>query len=157
MTKTITLSDDRLRAYCAEAAAEVLETMFFEIPLEEPAIAREAAGDGAFAAEARFDGDVKGFLRLRVDRAPAGRLAAGFLGIEPGGQSETDCGMVVAEMANMLCGATISRLFPESALRIEAPRLSAGEGGGNEPGCPWLGVALEDGALWAQIACEVPA
>lgn len=155
MTRMLTLSDGRLRACCTSAAAEVLETMFFEIPLEEPGIAGETGGEDGFAAETRFDGDVKGLFRLRVDRAPAERLTAGFLGIEPGGQSEADCGMVVTELANMLCGATISRLFPASELRIEAPTLSSSGWCENAPAHPWLGVKLEDGALWMQIECEV--
>lgn len=153
----IDLSDPSLRSACQQAMMEVLETMFFEIPLDEPVQCLAAqAGDGALAATASFGGSLTGSLTVMLDGDAARSLAASFLGMDPGmeedGPGPAELRSVVIELANVLCGATMSRMEPAGRLRIEQPviveRTPALTG-------PWLSVPLECGSLDVHVRCGV--
>ncbi len=145
------LEAGKARQALEEATLEVLETMCFEYPVDE---AREGGlPEGpATAAVARFDGSLRGELRVALAGAAPRRLAAAFLGIdeeEVRGQDEL---LVAAELANMLCGATMSRLEPQGRLRIAAPE--AGRGACGCQSADWLRFPLEQGEVAVALCIE---
>lgn len=134
-----------------EAVLEVLETMCFEFPADEPS-AGEPAVDGTVQAVARFAGSARGALRVALAGEAPRRLAAAFLGMD-----ETEVGaqkvlQMASELANMLCGATLSRLAPHGRLRIATPE--AGWGGEPSGGGGWLRFPLEGGEVAVTLKWE---
>ncbi|MFB3826864.1 MAG: chemotaxis protein CheX [Bryobacteraceae bacterium] len=95
------------------AAREVLETMFFTEPLEEPL---PAAGPRVCAA-VRFEGGLAGRFSACAEVDAAKELAATFLG-QDGEPSAEAVAEVMGELANMICGSVLARVAPEAALRI---------------------------------------
>lgn len=113
-------------ACLAEAAQEVLETMFF--------LTIEGAADWAEAGRrlhrhccVDFHGPLEGRLDLAVsgDLAPA--LASGFTGRGEDELTSGDIDGVLCEMANMLCGSVLSRAEPDALFSLSAPRVTSGE------------------------------
>lgn len=140
---SIDLSDPSLRSACHQAVLEVLETMFFELPVDAPLVSSSPAPSGTSAA-ARFGGSLTGALTLVLAGTAPQRLAASFLGLDDAEIGPAEWQSVVVELANVLCGATMSRLEPAGRLRIDQPVLLP------VPPCPegpWLGFTLECGRL----------
>lgn len=105
-----------------QAAIEVLETMFFELPAGPP----EEAGcpsPGEMCAAARFTGTSEGSLSVAVAPEVLRILSAAFLGIEQNEVTERLSVNVLCEMANMICGASLSRLHPGGRISIDPPHL----------------------------------
>jgi hypothetical protein len=139
----IDLSDASFRSACHQAVLEVLETMFFELPLDSPEL-RPNPAPSACCVTARFGGSLTGAITLVLTGGLGHQLAASFLGLEDGDPDPSECRSVAIEMTNVLCGATMSRIEPAGRLRIEPPELAAAPPG--SPG-PWLSFALESGRL----------
>jgi|HubBroStandDraft_4_1064222.scaffolds.fasta_scaffold01555_12 CheY-specific phosphatase CheX len=106
-------------------AAEVLETMFFEEAL--PSACEHAWLAQAVSAQLSFEGSHCGEFLLSVPPGTARSIAAGFLGVDPEEMSETQPGEVILELANILCGALMSTLWPESNLSLGTPELVSAE------------------------------
>jgi CheY-specific phosphatase CheX len=112
-------------AVVARVAAEVLETMFFEEAV--PSACEHAWLARAVSAQLSFDGSHCGEFLLSVSPDTARSIAAGFLAVDPEEMSGTQTGEVILELANILCGALMSTLWPESNLSLGTPELvSAG-------------------------------
>lgn len=141
------LSNPALRTACHQAVLEVLETMFFELPVEEPRLSEGPAAPGC-CATARFDGNLTGALTVVLTGDVPRCLAASFLGREDGEADPDEWESVVIELANVLCGATISRVEPAGRLRIEQPVLLPAASG---PEGPWLSFSLERGSLCVNV------
>jgi CheY-specific phosphatase CheX len=102
---------------------EVLEKMFF---IE--------AGDGGPASDAApgmlvkvaFDGDPPGVFRMSLARAAAAHIAADFLGEDADSLNANQIDEVAKELANMICGAVLSRIESRATFRLSAPALVAG-------------------------------
>jgi hypothetical protein len=102
-------------------AAEVLETMFFT----------EAQVDAcehcwlatAPSAHIRFEGSHFGEMLLGVSAEAAVPIGASFLGLAEDEVTQAQRGQVVQELANILCGAMLSKLWPESKLALASPEL----------------------------------
>jgi len=100
---------------------EVLETMFFT----------EAIVTGcdhswfstAVTARIAFAGSHAGEFLLSVSREAARAIASGFLGLAEEETTENDCGQVILELSNILCGAVLSNRWPESRLSLATPEL----------------------------------
>ncbi len=140
-----------VRQALEEAVLEVLETMCFEFPIDEPS-AGGFSGEGAVQAVARFEGSARGALRVALAGEAPRRLAAAFLGLEEAGVGEQEVLQMASELANMLCGATLSRLEPHGRLRIAPPEADWG----GEPcggGC-WLRFPLEQGEVAVTLNWE---
>jgi hypothetical protein len=104
-------------------AAEVLETMFFT---EAQVVACEHGWIAmAPCASIRFDGSHCGEMLLGVSVEAADPIAASFLGLDPMELTDTQRGQVVQELSNILCGAMLSQLWPESTLALSEPELTA--------------------------------
>jgi CheY-specific phosphatase CheX len=105
-----------------EVAAEVLETMFFTEA--ELATCEHSWLGAAACAQIRFEGSRFGEMLLGVSMEAADPIAASFLGLEPVELTDTQRGQVIQELSNILCGAMLSHLWPESKLALLSPELT---------------------------------
>ena len=103
-------------------AAEVLEMMFFTEA--EVAGCEHAWLESASCARARFSGSHLGEMLLGISAEAAAPIAASFLGLEPIELTEAQRGQVLQELTNILCGAMLSQIWPESKLAIAPPELT---------------------------------
>lgn len=108
-----------------QVAADVMETMFFTEA--EPVACEHAWLQAAPTARIRFSGSHHGEMRLGVSLEAADPIAASFLGLEPAELTDAQRGQVIQELANILCGALLSRLWPESTLALSSPELTGWE------------------------------
>jgi len=106
-----------------EAAAQVLETMFFSEA--EVAACEHAWLASAPCAMIRFEGSHCGEMQLALSAESADPIAASFLGLEPMELTDAQRGQVIQELSNILCGAMLSHLWPESELALASPELTA--------------------------------
>jgi CheY-specific phosphatase CheX len=108
-------------AVVVQVAAGVLETMFFA---EAVANACDHAWHStAVSAHLSFEGSHCGEFLLSVTPGTARSIASGFLGLDPEDMTQTQPGEVILELANILCGALMSALWPESSLSLGSPEL----------------------------------
>ncbi len=127
------------------ATGEVLETMFFA-SIEEMARDRVEGGSGdRVGAMVAFHGACEGRLAISLDRGAVKGLAAGFFGEDAAEMGVDQCESVMGELANMVCGAMLSRLERKAIFCLEAPVAFAADAdcGG------WIekDFALDDGLL----------
>jgi CheY-specific phosphatase CheX len=108
-----------LRERIGAAARDVLETMFFT--LVEEGRAADPAPETPVAASVRFTGDRCGTLALALTEPGARNIAANFLGEEADGLREEQVSAVLCELANMICGAAVSRLDGGGDFLLDAP------------------------------------
>ena len=112
-----------------EAMVEVLEKMFFieasgELPSDgaaEPS--RSTSGSSCILVELTFEGDPSGVFRMGMARAAAALIAADFLGEDVGTLVSQQVDDVTKELANMICGAVLSRIESRATFRLAAPGL----------------------------------
>ncbi len=145
------LEREAIRRALEEAVLEVLETMCFEFPVEEPYEGEAPQGEAVEAA-ARFEGSLRGELCVTLAGGAPRRLAAAFLGLEEAEAGEREQLLMASELANMVCGAALSRLEPHGRLRIAPPRAARGPGACQ--GRCWLHFALEEGEVAATLHLE---
>lgn len=116
---------DPVQTCLCEAARQVLETMFFLI-VEEPDPSAPPPGS-SWWLEVDFRGDPSGCFYLGLSEEAAATAAANFLGAEPAAAvGREDTVNVLREMANMICGATLSRLENGRSFELSSPRLLEG-------------------------------
>ena len=102
------------------AATDVLETMFFSPVMGE--LAPDAAPpEPAIAARLRFTGGRSGAFALRVSAVAAETIAANFLGEETEHPAPGQVSDVICELANMMCGAVLSRMDKEAHFDLAPP------------------------------------
>ena len=105
-----------------ESVGEVLEKMFFISAFEEPP-SQPASFRPCLTAQLAFDGDPPGSLALRATCVAARSIAADFLGEDPDALSARQVEEVVCELANMICGAVLSRVESRAVFRLSSPRI----------------------------------
>ena len=144
---------NELYQWLSEAAAEVLETMFFtSLAAEgEPAPAVTAP---FVSVRLSFRGSPPGRLGLRVPVETGRRIAANFLGIEPDEAADSQIEDVVCELSNMVCGSVLSRLEGESVFELHHPEIGPRERSSEHTGpaaCQTL--ALDEGLIeiWLEL------
>lgn len=103
-----------------EALQEALERMFFVRDLGEAAPGGEAGPEVAVRVD--FEGSPSGYLTLRAGLAPARSLAADFLGENEEAMSDAQTREVLAELANIVCGAVLTRTESATIFRLSSPR-----------------------------------
>jgi hypothetical protein len=64
-------------------------------------------------------------MLLGVSVEAVDAIAASFLGLDPMEVTDAERGQVIQELSNILCGATLSHLWPESKLALSSPELAA--------------------------------
>jgi CheY-specific phosphatase CheX len=126
LEREYTLDQDAAAGETANrVAAAVLETMFFTEA--EPAPCEHAWLAAARTARIRFEGSHRGEMLLGVSVEAVDPIAASFLGLEPAELTDAQRGQVVQELSNILCGALLSQLWPESTLALSSPELAQWE------------------------------
>jgi hypothetical protein len=105
-----------------QVASEVLEAMFFTEA--EPTACEHAWLDTARCAQIRFGGSHFGEMLLGVSAEAGEPMGASFLGLDPMELTDAQRGQVIQELSNILCGAILSKLWPESKLALSSPKLS---------------------------------
>jgi CheY-specific phosphatase CheX len=104
-----------------DAAREIFETMFFIAP-EESASAEQ--WENAIGAEVEFSGAACGRFEIEVEEPFAQELAASFSGVmDPSEMAPEAVSQVLCELANMICGATLSRMEPTALFKLNPPRF----------------------------------
>jgi len=110
-----------------EVVGAVLETMFFSEAAARPCDHSELDAPGAreewISARVRFAGAPTGELRVMLSHELARFMAASFLGSDPEEVTSDADGQVSCELANMICGALLSRLHPDAAVSLNPPEL----------------------------------
>jgi CheY-specific phosphatase CheX len=117
---------DSLLSMARDVTAEVLETMFFSTAA---AIVCDHSGvvpvnEEWISSRVRFAGAPSGELRVMLSRELARSIAAGFLGSEPEEITLEAEGQVGCELGNMICGAVLSRVHPDSRVALAPPELT---------------------------------
>ena len=117
------MTDTTVRDALSTAVSDVLESMFFLEALgEAPEPPPEAE---TVTALVTFDGDPPGSFYMRLASMAANSIAADFLGEDPGTLTEQQSTSVTLEMANMICGAVLSRIESSGSFRLGTPRIAA--------------------------------
>lgn len=117
------MTDSEWDLRLAEAAGEVLETMFFTdvCGLAPPG---GSASQPRLAAHISFLGTPSGALTISISESAVRGLAANFLASEqdePIAPAQLEG--VVCELANMLCGSVLSGVKTEERFRLSSPEL----------------------------------
>ena len=76
-----------------------------------------------------FDGDPPGYFLMRIARPAANAVAADFLGEDLELLSDRQSTDVTLELANMICGAVLSRIESRAAFRLGSPQIVADDPG----------------------------
>jgi hypothetical protein len=97
----------------------VLETMFFESA--EPAELADRSALAWFAVD--FTGVGAGTVYLGILPPAMHELAAAFAGLDAGPSANDQSKEAMLELANMVCGGTLSRLEPDGHFDLGAPRV----------------------------------
>ena len=144
------LTDTSIQTALRESVIEVLEKMFF---IEASAgIPSEASLDAPVVVELCFEGDPPGVFRMSLARAAAALIAADFLGEEAESLNPHQVDEVAKELANMICGAVLSRIESSATFRLAPPGLISS----SVQGVPGTVCAVETGSgvLIAGIVME---
>jgi len=120
-----------IRAALSTAVADVLERMFFLEALGEAD--EPPANSGMVAVQLTFDGDPPGCFRMRLARAAAGSIAADFLGEDAESLTGEQSADVTLELANMICGAVLSRIESSATFRLGTPQIVADDANTERP------------------------
>ena len=77
----------------------------------------------ALTIELTFDGDPSGWFQLSLSPTAAAAVAANFLGEDRDSLTSAQFEEVAKELANMICGAALSRTESRATFRLAEPRL----------------------------------
>jgi len=103
----------------AEATDEVLSTMFFTM-LDAPP--ETAANEPCLRVRVNFRGRWTGTLALCASLGASAEMAANFLGLDgPDSPAAPEQEAVAKELANMICGAALSRLDNKEVFELLPP------------------------------------
>jgi CheY-specific phosphatase CheX len=120
--------DTTIHAALSTAVADVLESMFF---LEAVGEAAEPPPEAeTVTAHLTFEGEPPGCFRMRLARSAASAIAADFLGEDCESLTPKQSTEVTLELANMICGATLSQIESGASFRLGTPEIVTGEAGG---------------------------
>jgi CheY-specific phosphatase CheX len=102
-----------------------------------------------------FEGDPPGYFQMRIARPAANAVAADFLGEDLESLSDRQSTDVTLELANMICGAVLSRIESRASFRLASPEVVPGDTvqrkSGEETRCT---VETGSGALTVAIQME---
>jgi len=115
------VTEPTIREALASAVADVLESMFFLEALGETA--EPPPETTTVTARLSFDGDPPGCFHMRIASPAANTIAADFLGEDAGSLTPQQTTDVTLELANMICGAVLSRLESSATFRLGAPHI----------------------------------
>jgi CheY-specific phosphatase CheX len=125
------VTDTVIRPALSSAVADVLERMFFLEGLSEAAEPPPEAE--TVSVYLRFEGNPPGCFQMRLARNAANAIAADFLGEERESLTDQQSIDVTLELANMICGAVLSRIESNAAFRLGVPQIAGDKTGLHEP------------------------
>jgi CheY-specific phosphatase CheX len=117
------IRNQELSRMLAEATEQVLETMFFTT-IEGRLDSLPETMD-TITATLSFQGELMGTFCLDLSSESAWRVAASFLATEPDVLPRERVAEAVCELANMICGRTLSQMQSEDTFELLAPHLEA--------------------------------
>jgi CheY-specific phosphatase CheX len=144
--------DSGFDAALRDSLAEALEEMFFVSDLEECDPGMRAAGP-ELTVRVDFAGAPSGTLMLRAGLASARSLAADFLGEDEDSIEDREATDVFAELANIVCGAILTRTESACTFDLSSPRVVSREEYADADGEVYA-VALADGPLTVFLKTE---
>lgn len=149
------MNDTTIHAALSGAVANVLERMFFLEVLGEAAEPPPEAE--TVTVDLSFEGDPPGRFRMRISRPAAKTVAADFLGEDAGSLTDRQSTEVTLELANMICGAVLSRIESSASFRLGTPQIAAGDTGKQRPAEETrYTVDTGSGTLTVAIQMETP-
>jgi CheY-specific phosphatase CheX len=149
------MSDGKFDAALRDSVTEALEDMFFVHDLGEGG---GMPGSGPeLMARVDFTGAPSGWLTLRAGMQSARSLAADFLGEDVEALADEQASEVFAELANIVCGAVLTRTESSSVFKLAPPRLLSPEEGMPAEGGSKYVVTLANGPLTVFLKTEVAA
>lgn len=122
------MTDTALRVALSEAVAEALEKMFFVPEVGE--LDPDAPAGAAMTVQVAFRGDPPGRMTLELTDSSARTIAADFLGEDEADLADDRVQEVVCELANMICGAVLSRLDSSEDFHLGTPQVLSSEATG---------------------------
>lgn len=154
---------DELDALTA-AVGEVMECSFFALaePLDWDRYqeARALAGDEWWTITVDFAGPFRGSVLIGLPDGLARQLLESFAGLMPDeGTTAEEVGQMMAELANMVTGAWLTRAHRQEKFDLAAPvarRVAAAELA-DASATSWFGVNDAPMVLWMRRAAEVAA
>jgi CheY-specific phosphatase CheX len=153
-------SEQQIAAVLGSAAETVLETMFFTMAEGDAEPVFPPDTDLMRTAIA-FTGEWSGTFEMQTPMNCARTIAESFVGAdEPDGMGADKVSEVMGELANMVCGSTLSQLASDKIFDLGAPRRLHSD----EPDVPFAayavtasrGLNLGDGVLAFAMAIDVP-
>ncbi len=150
---------ENVRRLLAESSQNTLEVMFFVTPDRIDSKMELPAGE-QIAASLTFEGAAAGRFDMLVSMPAARSMAANFLGTAENQILPRErVSDVIGELANITCGATLSKLDRNASFHISAPVTVCGiperVGGITQPDCgAALQIALPEGAMALSLAFE---
>ena len=124
-----------------DVVTETLETMCFFTVMDRADV---AWAPQEFCGRVSFAGEHSGYLHVCVSRDAVRSMAGNFLGEDENELSEEQFTSVFCEIINMLCGALLSRLWPDSLFALSTPGIEHSE---PVAGASKHGFELETGVL----------
>ena len=109
-----------LECRIAPAVKDVLETMFFSSILDSGELDLRAA---SIAVRVPFEGESSGVQEIRISEPGARSLAASFLGEDEESLDREQVEQTACELANMICGAVVSKPEFGGCLVLGSPQL----------------------------------
>jgi CheY-specific phosphatase CheX len=147
------VTDATIHTALSSAVAEVLDCMFFLEVLGE--IAEPPPQPETVTVQVSFVGDPPGYFRMGIARPAANAVAADFLGEDLESLTDRQSTDVTLELANMICGAVLSRIESRAAFRLGSPEVVADDtvqrNSGEETRCT---VETGSGALTVAIQMD---
>jgi two-component system chemotaxis response regulator CheY len=138
------LLEQQIYAAVAKATTRVLETMFF-CCTSNPADAELNTRNTPLGVSVGFTGSLTGSFQLWASPQLASCLATNFLGGKdndnPVGTDKT----MLDEVANMICGATLTELFREGEFQLESPVPVSGA---RQLGMRGQRIDSDGGSMW---------
>lgn len=151
-----TFSGSSVGAACLAAVPEVLETMFFELLADVPDVGSLPASGPLDSSRVEFEGSSRGAFVVAAPPELTGSLADSFLGLEDLEGRDANAGLVLSELANMVCGNALGRYQPNGIFRLSMPvtRLGRPAGELNDPTLTWVRFPLDGGPLYVGLQLE---
>jgi CheY-specific phosphatase CheX len=112
---------EQLSEALASAAEQVLETMFFMTVISHSESAPDAPLPVCACLE--FRGEPSGSFGINVSEYAARVIASNFLGDEPESLAPPQIAEVICELANMICGAVLTRVHGENLFELTSPEM----------------------------------
>lgn len=142
----------RLPGSMLSSAQAVLEQMCFLSVLEQadPGPAEETD----VAVRVAFRGEPSGAFYLIASESAARAMASGFLGVDSAPSDSSKVEEVVCEIANMICGATLSEWATTGDFVLAGPEIASASAVDRQPGLSRRTLVLDEGAVTTGVVIE---